>query len=183
MCTSLRIRQHPTIPFGPTRGFTIIELVVVIMLVAIMAAVSLPKVDSAMAMRNDSFRDGLVAGLRFAAHTAVAQRRMVCATVSNTQMVLQIASANVSGTTMSCDTNLIGPNASNVFVKSDNAGSQVTMTQTVSGVSSSYAGSIYFQPDGRATASAAGATLGTLVVSPSGASGTATVIGESAHVE
>jgi MSHA pilin protein MshC len=183
MCTSPGNRQYLSLPLASLRGFTMVELIVVTMLVAILSAVAYPKLDSALSMRNDSFKEGLVAGLRYAARTAVAQRRLVCATVSNTQLALRIANANVSGTTMSCDTDLLGPGVGNVFVVSDNASSQVTMTQTLNGVSSSYSGAIYFQPDGRATASAAGGALGTLLVSPSGASGTVMVIGESAHVE
>ncbi len=153
------------------RGYTMIELVMVMVLVGVLSAVALPKLGVLNSVRDDTWRDSLVAGLRYASKSAVAQRRLVCANLTNTQLTLTVASANPA---TSCGNSLVGLDGSNVFATSGNANATTTMTPS---------GTIYFQPDGRATSDGAGLTPTDRSISPTGASGTVVVIGQTGHVE
>ncbi len=171
MCTEPTARRLTRSKPPRTGGFTVIELVVVIVLVAILSAAALPKFDAVLGMRDDAWRDTLVAGLRFAAKSSVSHRRLVCADVSNTQLTLTVASTNPA---TSCDTNLAGPGGSNVFATSSNASATTSVSP---------AGTIYFQPDGRSTSDGAGLTSSSRTITPSGANSTVMLIGETGHVE
>jgi MSHA pilin protein MshC len=130
-----------------SQGFTMVELVVIIVILGVISAVILPKLDLASGLSEDARRDQVVAGLRYARQTAVSHRRLVCVTVGASSISLQIASANPATV---CTTDLAGPDGTGVFASdlSDGTGNSVTP-----------AGTIYFQPDGRVSTDGAGATI------------------------
>lgn len=152
------------------RGFTVVELLAVLILVGVLAAVALPRLNLVDALRSDNWREQTVAGLRLAQATAVGHRRLVCASFSGSRLQLQIAAANPAS---GCDAPLRGPDGTNDF------GS----TQPSSGgVAVAPAGTIFFQPTGRATLDGAGSQVSGRSISAAGAT-TITVHGESGHVE
>lgn len=59
------------------RGFTMVELVTVLVLLGILAAVAVARLDVS-AYRERAFHDGLKAALQYARKAAVAKRRQVC---------------------------------------------------------------------------------------------------------
>ena len=63
-------------------GFTIVELVSVLVIGGILAAVIMPKLGAGTGFDERAFRDRVVAGLRFAQKSAIASRRTVCASFS-----------------------------------------------------------------------------------------------------
>jgi MSHA pilin protein MshC len=65
------------------RGFTLAELVMVLVLVGILAFFALPRLDFQSAFGERGFHDRLKAGLQFARKAAVAQRRYVCVSVTS----------------------------------------------------------------------------------------------------
>jgi prepilin-type N-terminal cleavage/methylation domain-containing protein len=151
------------------RGFTLPELIAVLVLVGILAAVALPKFDAALSLRDDGWHDEVVSALRHARQTAVSHRRLVCASVGSTSVTLTIAAANPA---TACTAALPGPDGS------------ATYASTATGSASiAPAGTIYFQPSGRATSDGAGNSASDRTITLGGSGGTISVIGETGHVE
>ena len=134
-------------------GFTLTELIVIMILVGILAVSVMPKLQGAVSLRDDAWRDGVLSAVRYAQKTAVSHRRLVCMSVADTTVTLSIAQANPAS---SCDASLTGPTGSATFVTSDNP----AMLTSVSP-----AGVLYFQPDGRVTTDGAGATASNRTIS------------------
>jgi MSHA pilin protein MshC len=157
-------------------GYTMVELVVVMVLVGVLAAFTVPKMGAALASRDDAWRDGLVTALRYAQKTSVSHRRLVCVTVTNTDVTLNIASSNPSTT---CNFKLwgIAGNGSGSTNAPFATSSNSSMTTAVSPT-----GVIYFQPDGRSSTDAAGTTIASRTITPAGLSAI-TVNGETGHVD
>ena len=65
-------------PGARTQGFTIIELVVVLVLLGIVAVAVMPKLDVITSMRGSAWRDQVVAALHHAQSQAASHRRLVC---------------------------------------------------------------------------------------------------------
>ena len=71
---------------GRSRGFTLVELVTIMILVGILAVVAIPRMDTS-AYHTAQFHDQTVAALRFAQKTAVSHRRLVCVSFPNVSTV------------------------------------------------------------------------------------------------
>lgn len=93
--------------FAKSSGFTLVELIVVLMIVGILAVAAIPRLLNTQDFEERGFHDQTLAALRYAQKAAVAQRRRVCVAVGTNSVTLTIAS--VSGDAAACDTNLTGP--------------------------------------------------------------------------
>lgn len=84
--------------FALYRGFTLIELVMVMVMLGVLAVFAAPRVFN----RNDfdarGFHDQVLSTLRFAQKTAIAQRRTVCVAFTATTVTLTRASTEASAT-------------------------------------------------------------------------------------
>jgi prepilin-type N-terminal cleavage/methylation domain-containing protein len=137
----MRARSSSAAP----RGFTTVELVAVIVLLGVLAAVALPRMGGALAQRGDHWRDQVLAALRHAQATAQSHRRLVCASVATGSVTLEIAAVNPAS---SCSSALPGPDGDTRYAHDDRG----------IATSVSPAGTLYFQPDGRVTADGAGSS-------------------------
>ena len=77
-------------PVGVQTGFTIIELIVVLMMMGILAAAAYPRLSS-RSFDDAGYRDQLNATLSFARKAAIAQRRVVQVALDGGVISLQIA--------------------------------------------------------------------------------------------
>jgi MSHA pilin protein MshC len=87
-------------------GFTLIELITVILLVGILSVVAVPRIFDMAAFNARGLQDATLSFLRYAQKTAIAQRRVVCLGFTSNSATLNISA--VSGST-ACNTPLRGP--------------------------------------------------------------------------
>ena len=83
---------HPP-PHRPS-GFTLIELVTIMLIIGIMAVVVLPRFDLLKGFNEVGYRDKVKATLEYARKAAVAQRRHVRVSVAGNGLSLDIANAD-----------------------------------------------------------------------------------------
>jgi MSHA pilin protein MshC len=119
-------------------GFTIVELVVVMILVGVLAALGIPRLVGDKTNEAAVFGDQVVSGLRRAQKIAMGHRRVVCATVGPQAVVLRL------NTTGGCSLALTGIGDGD-FATTDSALSVTAAT-------------LFFQPDGRVTTDVGGTT-------------------------
>lgn len=118
------------------RGFTMVELIMVMVLIGVLAAIGVPKLVGDNSFAAATFGDEVASALRSAQKTAVARRRLVCATVGASSVTLQLADA---------------PGAAGCSIALDGMGASTT----ASGVTAT-SHSLFFQPNGLITAGASG---------------------------
>ena len=89
------------------RGFTLVELIIVLVLLGVLAVVAAPRIFNTGDFNSRGFHDETLGLLRYAQKTAIAQRRTVCVSFpGGNSALLRIASASA---VTSCDVDLIGP--------------------------------------------------------------------------
>ena len=89
------------------QGFTLIELVMVIVMLGVLAIYAAPRIFNSGDFYARGFHDETLALLRYAQKTAIAQRRTVCVAFTTNSATLSIASDPAPGT---CVKSLTGPN-------------------------------------------------------------------------
>jgi prepilin-type N-terminal cleavage/methylation domain-containing protein len=151
------------------RGFTLVELVMVMVMLGVLAVVVLPRLSNGNAIRQSAWRDQVLAALRDARQTAVGHRRLVCASVAGGAVTLSIAVANPA---TSCSGAWRGPDGDTRWAH-ESSGIATTLSP---------AGTLYFQPSGRITSDGAGANAVNASVAIAGEPAIG-VVGETGHVE
>jgi MSHA pilin protein MshC len=71
-------------------GFTMVELIMVIVILGILSVVAIPRMDTS-GYRALQFHDQTVAALRYAQKTATSHRRMVCVAFTNSPPETKVA--------------------------------------------------------------------------------------------
>lgn len=114
-------------------GFTMVELITVMVLLGVLAAIGVPRLMGDNTIGAAVFGDQVVSALRMAQKSAVARRRTVCVTTTTTTIDLRVRAAVGPG---ACDTAMVG--IENGQYDSKDA------TITMAGVPAT----LRFQPDG-----------------------------------
>ncbi|WP_440962878.1 prepilin-type N-terminal cleavage/methylation domain-containing protein [Massilia sp. GER05] len=154
-------------------GFTIVELVVVMIIIAALAAIGIPRLTGDKSAEAAVFGDQVVSGLRRAQKIAMGHRRVVSANVGPKAVVLRVNGNNN------------GWIALNGVGDDDYATSDSALTVTTGNLPAT----LYFQPDGRITTDAGGAAAWAGSLSVTGAVNggtlfrTITVQGATGYVE
>lgn len=79
--------QRP-VRMGCARGFTLIELIMVIVMLGVLAVFAAPRVLNTGDFMARGFHDETLSLLRFGQKTAIAQRRVVCVALNGTGVAL-----------------------------------------------------------------------------------------------
>jgi MSHA pilin protein MshC len=102
-------------------GFTLIELIMVIVIVGILAIAVAPRFLGVDVFKSRGFADQVQATLRYAQKEAIAQHRNVCVAMTASDIALTIANANPSVATSPCNTNLVLPGQSSNKISTPSA--------------------------------------------------------------
>jgi MSHA pilin protein MshC len=148
------------------RGFTLVELVTILILVGILAVVALPNLQGVRDFGAVSFRDQVAANLRHAQKSAVAKRRLVCATVAGDGSRISLASAASFGAG-ACANVIADPAAF-----SPSADVLLAPAGTT----------LFFQPSGAVTSDAGGTAIANFTLTVTGQA-PITVTGATGHVQ
>lgn len=93
-------------------GYTMVELITVMIVVGILAAVAIPRISNTSEFSANAYRNEVASALRHAQKSAVSHRRVVCADIKDNKVSLQIATA--IGST-ACNREYLAPDGSKEF--------------------------------------------------------------------
>lgn len=91
------------------RGFTLMELVIVMVITGVLAVVAVPKLFDKSEFAARGGRDFIGSTLRYAQKSAVAMRRNVCISVTGSALAATYASATGSGQSCVAGNALVNP--------------------------------------------------------------------------
>ncbi len=88
-------------------GFTLVELITIILVLSVIAALAVPRFVGRNAFDERGFSDQVIATFRFAQKTAIAKRREVCVTLGAASVSLAFNPSTIAGA--ACSTSVSQP--------------------------------------------------------------------------
>jgi MSHA pilin protein MshC len=88
-------------------GFTMVELITVMVIVGVLAAVAAPRFFDRGTFDSRGFHDQVISTLRYAQKAAIAQRRLVCVSFPSSTRIAINTAANFAD--LACNTDLQSP--------------------------------------------------------------------------
>jgi MSHA pilin protein MshC len=160
------------------QGFTMVELIAVMLVIGVLAAVGIPRLVDGYGNAPQVYRDQVISALRIAKRNATTRRRVVCVTASDTAMVLRVSTqAGIPG---NCAAPIAG------IEDGDYRSSRDGVTSAASVGFAGTTGVLYFLPDGSISIDSAGLTpaVGNVAIRAGRATQfTIAVDGRTGHVE
>jgi MSHA pilin protein MshC len=116
-CAQTPIPANYMRPIEKIHGFTLVELIMVMIIIGILAVAVVPRMFDRKIYESRGFYDETLAALRYAQKSAIAQRRTTCVAFTSTTVTLKIVTA--AGST-DCNTasglaNLVSPTGASPF--------------------------------------------------------------------
>lgn len=147
----------------PRYGFTIVELVTVMIVVGILAAIAIPRITKTDAFSSHAYRNEIASALRHAQKSAVSHRRLVCAALTKDAVTLTIANQPyaVGDGSATCKVDYRSPDGSQY--KSREAG--------IEAEGAFVGATLFFQPNGDITTDSAGTVYAVGVIKITGQPG------------
>lgn len=140
----------------PQDGFTMVELITVMVLIGVLAAIGIPRLMGENSIKAVVFGDQVASALRTAQKSAVAKRRIVCVTTFERRIELRIST---TAGTAGCELQLDGAR-DGTFDSNDD---KVSMNNPQP--------ALFFRPDGTIAAKAGDAPLTGFDITVSDSSG------------
>ena len=148
-------------------GFTLVELVLVLVLLAVLSAVAIPRLSDADTFKALAFGEQVRATMRLAQKTAVSHRRLVCASFTASSVTLTIATVFPAN---ACTTNVPPPSGGTAYASSGSA--------TLGPLTD-----LYFQPSGLVTSDATGSTTVNPAILTISNARSVTIYGDTGYVD
>ena len=96
---------------GNQRGFTMVELVAMMVIMGVLAAIAAPRFFERSIFDSRGFYDQVISTLRYAQKAAIAQHRFVCVafTANRATLTYDPITPSATHTVAACNANLTGP--------------------------------------------------------------------------
>ena len=126
------VRHEMAVGPSPQHGFTLVELIMVMIIVGILGAVAGPRFFSRSVFDSRGFHDSLIATLRYAQKAAISQRRFVCVNFSTSPagvtLTFDPTTPSATHLTASCPGNALTGPSGNASISNSNASFSSTPT-------------------------------------------------------